>query len=209
MPVALNGERVGAEAEAALMLPRIDFDLQLQRLPAARFGGKPEHQMNRMLGLRSAAFAQPRQGVPDPVDDVADGLRTRLHQIDVLGVSQRPLEEQFVDRRAAAEGDPVAKGRAREQVAQCARDNQVLLHLPKIGPGGRGGPLLDEGLGNHSSISTAVFTMSFQSGIRSFAIPFCGSSCLTDGSIAVNDLALTAKGRRALAWRSCPKRSSK
>jgi len=35
MPVALNGERVGAEAEAALMLPRIDFDLQLQRLPAA------------------------------------------------------------------------------------------------------------------------------------------------------------------------------
>ena len=99
--------------------------------------------------------------------------------------------------------------RAREQVAQCARDNQVLLHLPKIGPGGRGGPSLDEGQGNHSSISTAVFTISFQSGIRSFAMAFCGSSCLTDGSIAVNDLALTAKGRRALAWRSCPKRSSK
>ena len=72
--------------------------------------------------------------------------------------------------RAAAEGDSVAKGRAREQVAQCARDNQVPLHLPKIGPGGRGGPLLDEGQGNHSSISTAVFTISFQSRIRSFAV---------------------------------------
>jgi len=95
-----------------------------------------------------------------------------------------------------AEGDPVAKGRAREQVAQCATDNQVLLHLPKIGPGGRGGPLLDECQGNHSSISTAVFTMSFQSGIRSCAMAFCGSSCLNDGSITLNDLALTAKGCR-------------
>lgn len=122
MPVALNGERVGAEAEAALMLPRIDFDLQLEWLPASCFGGELEHEMSRVLGLRSAAFAQPRQHVPDSVDDVADGLCPRLHQIDVLGVSQRPLEEQFVDSRAAAEGDSVAKGRAREQVAQCARE---------------------------------------------------------------------------------------
>jgi hypothetical protein len=67
--------------------------------------------MNRVLGLRSAAFAQPRQRVPDSIDGVADGLCPRLHQIEVLGVSQRPLEKQFVDGGTAAEGDPVAKGR--------------------------------------------------------------------------------------------------
>jgi hypothetical protein len=36
-----------AEAEAALMLPRIDFDLQLERLPASCFGGELEHEMNQ------------------------------------------------------------------------------------------------------------------------------------------------------------------
>jgi len=110
MPVALNGERVGAEAEAALMLPRVDFDLQLEWLPASCFGGELEHEMNRVLGLRSAAFAQPRQCVSDSIDDVADGLRTCLHQIDVFRVSQRPLEKQFVNggtargRRSGREG---------------------------------------------------------------------------------------------------------
>jgi hypothetical protein len=56
-------------------------------------------------GLLPVAFPEPRQRGANRVDRATDGLGMRLDQIDILRVAQRLLEEQLVDRRAAAECD--------------------------------------------------------------------------------------------------------
>jgi len=63
------------------------------------------------------------------VDRGADGLCLGLHQVDVFGAAQRLLEQQLVDGRAAAKGDPAGERWRIEQVAERAADDQVLLDL--------------------------------------------------------------------------------
>jgi hypothetical protein len=93
-------------------------------------GCELEDQMHRMPGLFTVALAEPRQGVTDRIDGTADGFGPRLHQVDVLRIAQRLLEQQLVDRGAAAEGNLALQRRRVEQIAQRTADDQVLFDLP-------------------------------------------------------------------------------
>jgi hypothetical protein len=81
--------------------PRFEFHLCLR----IAFWRELEHEVHRVPGLRAIALPEPRQDVAYRIDGRTDGLGTRLHEINVLGISQRLLEQEFVNRPAASEGN--------------------------------------------------------------------------------------------------------
>jgi len=121
----------------ALVFPGVDLDLEFEGLVAGLLGGELENERGRSLALNPLPPPEPRERFLNSVDHRPDRLRSSLHEVDILGIAERLSEHEFVDRRAATKCNPVADCLAGEEIAQGAGDDQILLHLPEIGPGAR------------------------------------------------------------------------
>lgn len=84
------------------------------------------------------------------------GVRTP-HVVEVFGVAQLPGEMQLVQARPAAEGELVSEQLVLGDLDDQPREDQVLLDLDLLGPRRLGCPLVQVGLRDHRSGSTATF----------------------------------------------------
>lgn len=154
------------------------------------------------MGRRfTAARPEPRQDPANGVNGVANRFRPHLHEVDILRVSERVMEQELVDGSAAAKRKAIGEERLVEDVAQRPADDEVLFDLAQIGPRCRCRPLLNIGAGNHASISSGTFRLSFQAD-ASGALPALRArlaTSRTDGSRGFRDFALLASGRRLVA----------
>ncbi len=145
------------------MLARVDLYLELEFAAAVSLRGELEYQVHRVSGLLAIRFSKPGESGAYAVNRLADRFRLGLDEINVFRIPQRFSEQQLMDGRAAAKSDLSLQRLAAEQVAHRAADDQVLLHLPEIGPGRMGGPLLQVSDGDQKSISTGTLMTSFHS----------------------------------------------
>jgi hypothetical protein len=86
-------------------------------------GRKPEDEVHRVARLLALAVAKPRQSLTNGAGGCADLLGLCLYQVNVFGVSERLLEEQFMHGGAAAKRNLARQCWRIEQVAQGAADN--------------------------------------------------------------------------------------
>ena len=163
-PRILHGERIGPNAVQGLVFAGVDLDLQLGLGRRRRLGREAEDQVNRMSRRLAAAWPEPGEGTANSIDRLADRFGTDLDEVDVLRVSERLTEEELVDGGAATECEALGEVRFVEDIAQGATDDEVLFDLTGVRPWRRRGPLLDIGGGNHASISSGTFRLSFQAG---------------------------------------------
>ena len=70
--------------------------------------------MSRRL---AAAWPEPRQGLANGIDRLADRLGADLDEVDVLRVSERLTEEELIDGGAPTECKALGEVRPREDVA--------------------------------------------------------------------------------------------
>lgn len=89
------------------------------------------------------------------------GSARGLYEIDILGIAQRPREQEFVNRRATPKRNPALQVRSVEQIAERATDNEVLFYLPQVGPRSLYPPRLNIRPGDQASTSTDSLIMSF------------------------------------------------
>jgi hypothetical protein len=88
-----------------LVFPRVDLNLDFQRLSASGFRAESEYQLHRVAGLSAAASAKPWKGGTNSVDDFSDWFGPCLNEIDVFRIPQRRVEEEFVNGRSTPKGD--------------------------------------------------------------------------------------------------------
>lgn len=96
---------------------------------------------------------------------VHDGSRGRcldLHQIDVLGIAGSRLQEEFVERGAASEGERLRQEGMGEDRHEGATDHQILLDLDVLHPGRALAPGGDVVARDQTSASTRSLIRSFQ-----------------------------------------------
>lgn len=152
--------------------------------------------------MRPIALAQPGQSLADGIDSGADGLGARLHEIDIFGIAQRLFEKQLMNCSATSERDPVAQISCTEEIAQCSANNQILLHLPQVGPRSLCAPCLNVSAGNQASISTGSLIKSFHREFFSRSSSSDATSGLIAGFNGVTVFAFFANGSSARACRS-------
>jgi len=158
-----------------------------------------------MSRLFSLARPQPSQCLANSIHSGTDGFRPSLNQINIFRVAQRLREQQLVNGSAAPKCNPLGDEGIVEQVAQCTRNNQILLDLSQIWPRRVGTPGMQVGDRDQASISTVSFTTNFHFeffSLTSACIAAKAAGNLTEGSSNFIDLAVLAKGRSASACRS-------
>ena len=101
------------------------------------------------------------------IDGRADGFGARLHKVNVFGISQRSLEQQFVNRRTPAKCNAPLQRWCVEQITERTGDDEILLYLPQIGPRRTRAPRLNIGPWDQESTSTGSLITSFHLEIRS------------------------------------------
>ena len=102
-----------------------------------------------------------------------------------------------MDGGAATECEALGEVRLLEDVAQRATDDEILFDLARVRPWRRRGPLLDIGGGNHASISSGTFRLSFQAGASGTLAAREARHERTDGSSGLNDFAFTGERTQA------------
>lgn len=141
------------------MLPCVDLDLQPQRNHRFDFRLEVVVEGRATLRLLISGLSEPRLGrFPDGGEHVADTLRFSLYEVDVLGIAICTVEMQLVQRRTAAEGQPVRQEGVGEQLHQSPRDYEILLDVGVGRPRSPGPPGDDVRARNHRSESIPAFT---------------------------------------------------
>src|SRR6266852_6962878 len=159
-----------------------------------------------MSGCFAAARPEPRQCLTQGVDRVANRFGPHLHEVDIFRGPEWVKEQQLMDGGAATKREALSEVGLLEDVAQRSADDEVLFDLARVGPRRRRGPFLDIGAGNHASIASGTFRLSFQVGASdTLALRARLATSRTDGSSGLSDFAFRASGRRLAAWRACPK----
>src|ERR1700722_13567980 len=95
------------------------------------------------------------------IDGRADGFGASLYEIDILGIAQRLLEQEFVNCRATPKRNPALQVRSVEQIAERATNDEVLFDLPHVWPRSLCTPRLDVRSGDQESNSADSLIMSF------------------------------------------------
>jgi len=204
IPAVLDRIWVLLDAEHAVMFAGIDFNLNFQGGIRLGLGRKPEDKVHRVGRVLALAVAEPRESLADGVGSRTDLLALCLNQVYVFGVAKRLLEDQLVDRGAAAKRDLACQRRCVEQIAQRAADNQILLDLLRGRPWSLGAPLLNVRCGNQKSASTGSLMMSFHLAMRGASSEIEEISGLMEGSRSNEVLAILTKGSSALACGARP-----
>ena len=143
------------------MFAGIDLYLEFQSCLRSDFRCELEHKVHRVPGLRATAFSEPGQSVAYGIDGCPDGFGARLHKVNVFGISQRSLEQQFVNRCAAAKSNLPLQSRCAEQITERTGDDEILFYLPQIGPRRSRTPRLNIRPRDQESTSTGSLIRSF------------------------------------------------
>jgi len=85
----------------------------------------------------------------------------RLDKVNIFGISQRSLEQQFVNRCAAAKSNCPLQSRCAEQITERSGNDEILFYLPQIGPRRPRTPRLNMRPRDQESTSTGSLTRSF------------------------------------------------
>jgi hypothetical protein len=99
--------------------------------------------------LVAVAFAKPGQSVAYPVDDLTDRSGLNLHQVNVLGVTQRLFKENLVNSSATPKGNSAFQLWVIKQIAHGPANDEVLFDLPHVRPGSASAPLSDVSKRDH------------------------------------------------------------
>jgi hypothetical protein len=141
------------------MLAGIDLDLQPQTERRHILGIEFVDESDATLGLFPLRFAKP------PIKNFAQRFhhRTRrlgpcLDKVHVFGIPRGGFEMKLVERRTAPERKSIAQDRMRENLDDRPADDQILLDLEVLDPGGMCPPLGDVVARDHSSASTLALT---------------------------------------------------